>query len=145
MDPTKGDLVKASRIVLGIVLIGHGFGHVLGVLAPWLGDEQWSLRSWLLADPTPEWIGMVVYAIVAVLFVLAGLAAMGLVVPEHNLRWLTEIAAVISLLALLFWWYAFPSMWSNVGAIIVNVVVLVGALPQRRPQAPGKTVGPATA
>lgn len=135
--------MKTSRIVLGVVLVAHGIGHVLGVLAPSLGDADWSLRSWLLPDPTPVWIGMAVYAVVALMFVSAGLAAMGVVVPERNLRWLAESAAVVSLLALMFWWYAFPSVLSNVGAILVDVVVLVGAFPERKalPQPP--TAGPA--
>lgn len=144
MGGMKGGLMRASRIVLAVVLIAHGIGHVLGVLAPSLGDDQWSLRSWLLPDPTPEWIGMVAYAAAAALFVLAGLAAVG-ILPERNLRRLTETAAIVSLLALLFWWYAFPSIWSNVGAIVVDVVVLVGAFPERSPRGRPRHVGPAPA
>lgn len=137
--------MRVSRIVLGVVLIAHGIGHTLGVLAPSLGDEQWSLSSWLLPEATPEWVGMSAFGLVAVMFVLAGLAAIGVVVQERHLRWLTEIAAILSLISLALWWSAFPTVWSKLAAILVDVVVIAGALPERLPQRPQKTVGPAPA
>ena len=132
--------MRTSRLVLGLVLIVHGVGHVLGVLAPWLGDADWSLGSWLLPEATPEWVGMVGFGLVSVMFIAAGLAAMGLA-PERHLRWLTEVAAVISVAALVVWWDAFPSIWSKLGALAVDAVVLVGAFPEKRPQALTKSKG----
>lgn len=137
--------MRISRIVLGIVLVAHGIGHTLGVLAPSLGDDSWSLGSWLLPDATPDWTGMAAFAVVAIMFVLAGLAAMGLLVREHNLRWLTEIAAVLSLISLALWWDALPTIWSKVAAIVIDLVVIAGALPERRLRQVQKTVGPAPA
>lgn len=137
--------MRTPRVILGLILIAHGVGHTLGVLAPWLGDAEWSLDSWLLADAVPEWIGMGVFGLTAAMFVLAGLSAMGLVVAERNLRWLTEVAAVVSLLALALWWGAFPTIWSKLGAIVVDLVVIAGAVPERRPRTTPRHVGPAPA
>jgi len=137
--------MRSSRIVLGLVLVAHGVGHVLGVLAPWLGDADWNLGSWLLPDATPEWVGMIGFGVAAVLFIAAGLAAVGLIVPERNLRWSAEVAAVISILALVIWWDAFPSVSSKVAALAIDAVVLVAALPERKAQRPARSVGPVSA
>lgn len=122
------------RILIVIVLIAHGIGHVLGVF-PALGLaslEGWSLRSWLLTDligtTAASWLGVVLWLVGLLGFVGAGLGMLGWIVPQAWWRSLAISAAVLSLLALALYWNAFPSLLNKVGAIGVDVAVLVGLL-----------------
>lgn len=116
------------------MLILHGIGHVLGVLAATsLGNDSWNARSWLLSDPLGDGaakaINVVLWVIGFVVFVLAGLALLGIGFLESWWKPLAVAGAVLSLATLTLFWNAFPVLFPNkVGAIAVNLAALIGIL-----------------
>ena len=75
------------RLWIGIVLLAHGVGHVLGVLALFnLQSEGWNARSWFLTDRIGDvpakTVSVVLWVAAFVGFVLAGLGLLELGVPE---------------------------------------------------------------
>ena len=126
--------MSAWRLWIGIVLILHGVGHLLGVLAltP-LGGENWNARSWLLTDSVGEApakaISTVLWVIGLVLFVVAGLALLQIGFPESWWKPVAAAGALLSFIALTLFWNAFPVLFPNkIGAIAVNLTVLIGVL-----------------
>ena len=120
------------QIVFGVVLIAHGIGHTLGVIPLFLNvQESWNTRSWLLSGRMD---GGVVTAIAVVLwlacafgFVLAGLGVLDLIVPTSWWRPLAVGFSALSLVTLGLFWQGFPVLIPNkVGAIAVNIVLIVG-------------------
>jgi hypothetical protein len=126
--------MSSWRLWIGIVLILHGVGHLLGVLAVTsLGGDSWNARSWLLTDPLGDGaakaISVVVWVIGFAVFVVAGLALLEIGFPESWWKPLAVAGAVLSLVALTLFWNAFPALFPNkIGAIAVNVAVLIGIL-----------------
>jgi hypothetical protein len=116
------------------VLILHGVGHLLGVLAVTsLGGDSWNARSWLLTDPLGDGatkaISVVLWVIGFAVFVVAGLALLEIGFPESWWKPLAVAGAVVSLVALTLFWNAFPVLFPNkIGAIAINAVVLIGIL-----------------
>jgi hypothetical protein len=116
------------------VLILHGVGHLLGVLAVTsLGGDSWNARSWLLTDPLGDGaakaISVVLWVIGFVVFVVAGLALLEIGFPESWWKPLAVGGAILSLVALTLFWNAFPALFPNkIGAIAVNVAALIGIL-----------------
>jgi hypothetical protein len=126
--------MSAWRLWIGIVLILHGVGHLLGVLATTsLGGDRWNVRSWLLTDSLGEGSAKVVSTVMWIVglavFVVAGLALLQVGVPESWWKPLAVAGAVLSLVALTLFWNAFPALFPNkLGAIAVNLAVLIGVL-----------------
>ena len=130
------------RIILAIVLIGHGLGHVLGVLAA-LGFKltpQHSANSWLLTGLLGEKVlrvlAFVIFLAGRLAFLGAGLGLFGCLVPVSLWAQWAIWGAVISLAGLALFFNAFPTLFPNwVGANVVNVAVLVALLGFRWPPA----------
>ena len=128
MDPAT------LRLVVFGVLFVHGIGHVQGVMAG-LGissTETWHGRSWLLTNLLGETVsrtlGLIIYLVSAVGFIAAGLGVMGWLVPNDGWRNLALGFAVISLVGLVFYWHSLVALFNKVGAIGVNLAILVGLL-----------------
>jgi hypothetical protein len=91
------------RIVVALVILVHGIGHVL-FLAPCLGITQWgqSVHSWLLTktlgDVATRVIGSLLWLVVIVGFVIAGVGLLG---QDAWWRTLAVASAGVSLLALI--------------------------------------------
>lgn len=122
------------RLVIGAVFLLHGVGHALGVLslAPH-GRDAWNPRSWLLTDSLGETLttilDVVLWSLGAVLFVVAGLALLGILFPQEWWRGAAVAGAVVSLVTIALFWDALPFLVPNkIGAIAVDVAVLVGVL-----------------
>lgn len=126
--------MSAWRLWIGIVLLIHGVGHILRVLALFdLEPEGWDARSWLLTDRIGDvpakTISVVLWVVAVAGFVLAGLGLLELGVPEVWWKPLAASFAIVSLVTLTLFWNAFPVLFpSKIGAIAVNVAVLVGVL-----------------
>lgn len=126
--------MNALRWACGLVLIVHGVGHFLGVLAlTSIGSESWNTRSWLLTDVIGDGPARVVSTVLwvasMVLFVIAGLALLGVGAPYASWRTLAVSGAALSLIAMGLFWDAFPVLFPNkVGSIAVNLTVLIGVL-----------------
>ena len=74
------------RLWIGIVLILHGIGHALGIIAlSSLGSESWNARSWLFDDSPARVISVVMWVACIVTFVVAGLALL-----DHHQRGIEE-------------------------------------------------------
>lgn len=132
--------MSATRIVVALVLVGHGVGHALGVL-PAVGirlSGSHSAQSWLftslLGDTAARGIGALLWTIGLVLFVGAGLGCLGWLVPTAWWRSLAISAAAVSLVTLALFWHGFPFLFPNkIGAIAVDVAVLLSVLWLRWP------------
>ena len=126
--------MSAWRLWIGIVLIIHGVGHLLGVLAlTSLGGDDWNARSWLLTNPLGDGvaksIGTVSWALGCIGFEVAGMALLGIGFPENMWKPLAVGSAALSLITLALFLNAFPVLIPNkVGAIAVNAAALIGIL-----------------
>ena len=131
------------RIIISIFLLGHGVGHVMGIIpALQLVDSEklqqgalknWSSDSWLLTRPLGDrasrTICAALYGAAAVGFIAAALGVWGWLVPEAWWRTLAVISVIPSLLALLLYWNALMLFFPHkVGALAVNLVTLVAVL-----------------
>lgn len=136
------------RIIIAGVLAFHGVGHAMGIIpalksrffesqtGAWA--QNWSSHSWLLSpllgDTASRIISVVLFLVPLIGFVGAALGLMGWLVPHESWRTLAVVSAVISLVALSLFWNAFIYLFPHkVGAIAVNVAVLVGLLWANRP------------
>lgn len=126
--------MSAWRLWIGIVLLLHGIGHLLGVLAVTsLGPENWNARSWLLTDTIGEGpskvLSTVLWALCLILIVAGGLALLEVGLGESLWKPLIVTGSVLSLVTLAIFWNGFPVLFPNkIGAIAVDVVALVGIL-----------------
>jgi hypothetical protein len=126
--------MSSWRLGIGIVLILHGLGHVLGVIAlTSLGGDNWNARSWLLTDSIGDGPARVLSAVLwvacCVAFVVAGLALLEIGFPEDWWKPIAASAAFVSLVTLTVFWNAFPVLFPNkIGAIAVNLAAIWGVL-----------------
>ena len=125
------------RVVLAIVLVAHGIGHVL-FLGPALRVAAWADQSggsWLLSptlgDGGAHAAGALVWAAATVLFVLAGA---GLLLAMEWWRPIAVLAAVVSLLGIVLFWNGILTA-SALPALIVDVALIVGLVIAHWPSA----------
>jgi hypothetical protein len=124
---------RMFKIVIAVVLLAHGIGHVLGPLQVSkvaVVNPSWNGDSWLLTGAVGQSItgavGVALWTVAIVAFgVLAGVA-MGWL-PEAWWTPLAIVASVVSLVAVLLFPAALPAT-STIGAVIVDVVVLAAVL-----------------
>ena len=122
------------KVIIGVVLIAHGIGHVLGwfPILGWARSAGWTGESWLLSGAVGSGITNVVaftlWGVAMVGFVLVGLGVLGLPVPVAWLRPLAVLAAVASLLAVGLFWESIPAMSGRIGSIAIDVIVLWAVL-----------------
>jgi hypothetical protein len=123
------------KIIMAIVLTGHGIGHAMGILAVFgvKLSKTHSARSWLLSNPLGESvtnvIAVLVWALALLAFVGAGLGLAGWLVSHNWWKTLAISASIISLAGLFFSWNSFPFFFPNkVGVICVDAAVLVSLL-----------------
>jgi hypothetical protein len=128
LERTRPMSPQMIRIIVGVVLLGHGLGHALTAL-PLFGVRLsgfHSTESWLLGRVLEGGIASGICAVlnpVALLgFVVAGLGLAGWGVPRELWGRLAVLAALVSSLALLLFWNAFPFLFPNkIGVMVVNV------------------------
>jgi hypothetical protein len=121
------------RTVIALVLAAHGIGHSIGILQTLkvtTSDPAWDGRSWLLSDvagPTvTDIVGVALWAIALAGFVILGGVVMGWL-PQDWWTPVAVISSVASLSGLALFPTAFPT-FSTIGALVVDVVVLVAVL-----------------
>jgi hypothetical protein len=123
------------RFVIAIVLIAHGLGHGLGILAATglklsrgHSPDSWLLSGLIGHDPA-RLLGAALWLASLVAFVAAGLALAGWGLPARHWPTLAVVAAVLSLVTLAAFWLGLPFLFPNkVGVILVDVSVLVSVL-----------------
>jgi hypothetical protein len=121
------------RIVIGLVLLGHGIGHSIGLLGMFkvaTVNPAWDGGSWLLTGPTgttvTQAVGVVLWTVSMVGFVALAAIVFGWL-PETWWVPLAVASSVASLAGVLFFPIAFPT-FSTIGAVAVDVAVLVAVL-----------------
>jgi len=126
--------MSSWRLWIGIVLILHGVGHILGVLAlTSLGGDNWNARSWLLTDSIGEGpartLSVILWVGCCIAFVVAGLALLEIGFPESWWKPVATGAAFVSTVTLVLFWNAFPVLFPNkIGALAVNLAAIWGVL-----------------
>jgi hypothetical protein len=120
------------RTLIAIVFFIHGIGHLQGVIAA-LGlqtTERWHARSWLftnlLGEPGARGLALAIWLITSVAALAAGLSLLGWLVPHSWWRTAAIISAVFSLFGLAFYWHSLAMVFNKVGAVAVNLAILVG-------------------
>ena len=121
------------KIVVALLLLGHGLGHSMGLLQTFRVatiNPAWNGDSWLLSGvvgPTvTQLIGVVVWLLALVGFVILA----GVVIGWLPIAWWQPLAiasAIASMVGIALFPAAFP-VFSTVGALAVNVAVLVAVL-----------------
>ena len=123
------------RIIIALILFVHGVGHVMGIL-PAVGLstlESWNTRSWLLTgflgDTGSRVVAFILFLAATIGFIGTTLAFLDWLVPHDWWQNLAIVSAIISLVAVILFWNALVSLVPNkVGAIAVDVAILVGLL-----------------
>jgi hypothetical protein len=119
------------RIIIVVVLIAHGLGHTLGLLPAFgLGKAAgWTDQSWLFTNlfgaTLTRWIGVVIWLVATGGFIVVGLGLLGTAAPPPWWRSLALVAAVVSLAGILLYPSAFPGLLNTVGAITIDIAVIV--------------------
>jgi hypothetical protein len=119
------------KVLLAVVLMFHGVGHGLGILSA-VGVKFTRTQSAdsavlenILGERANRIIGLCVWVIVAVCFILSGLGLLGFGLKG---MWqpLAIFASILSLLGLVFYWNAFPLLFPHkIGAIAVDTGTIV--------------------
>jgi hypothetical protein len=120
------------QIIIGIVIIGHGIGHVLGVISA-LGFQltpQHSSDSWLftrfLGKTITRSLMFIIFLATTLLLIAGGLGSNGWLIPFDRWSWLTAVGSIFSILGLVLFPKAFPTIFPNVvGAFVVDIAALL--------------------
>jgi hypothetical protein len=121
------------KIVIALVLLGHGIGHSTGLLQAFKVanvNPQWHGESWILTGLTGATVTQVIGTVLWTAAMVGFAALAGVVVGWLPASWWEPLAlgsALISLVGLLFFPVAFP-VFSTIGAVVVNVAVLGAVL-----------------
>ena len=123
------------RIVIAIILILHGVGHILAIfpivgkkLSPTHSSNSWLLTK-LIGNTGTYVVAFIIWPLALIGFVAGGFGLLGWFVPQAWWPSLTVGAAIISLLGLGLFWNAFPFFFPNkVGVIVVDVLALLSFL-----------------
>ena len=118
------------RMIIALVLIAHGIGHTMGVLAAWtpvpsgLSGGHWLLSNGVTLDSP---VGRAVSLLwVAALLLTVG-SGLGLLFQQDWWQPLAVAGSVCSLLAIGPWLNLMP-VGSAIGAVAVDLLVLAGLL-----------------
>jgi cytochrome c biogenesis protein CcdA len=124
------------RIVIAIILFGHGIGHIMGFLETWTSWQPFSEPSfnespWIFSDGVfiDSVVGKVfgIFWLVAVIGFFA--SAIGLIANQSWWSTVAIIASLFSLLAVIPWWNTFtPGIMSKKSAVVVDIIILVALL-----------------
>jgi hypothetical protein len=117
------------KFVIGLVLIGHGIGHSMGILGlfkvaqvnpAWQGDS-WALTN-VAGDTVTQLIGAVLWCVALVGFIILGLVVIGWL-PAGWWLPVAIVSSIASLLGVVLFPIAFPTI-STIGAVVVDLAVL---------------------
>jgi len=121
------------KLVIALVLLGHGIGHSMGPLKVFnlaTVNPAWHGDSWLLTGLTgstvTQWFGVAVWVASLVGFTALAFVVVGWL-PEAWWMPLAVGSSVTSLLGILLFPVAFPT-FSTIGAIAVDTAVLAAVL-----------------
>ncbi len=110
---------QTFRMLIAGALFVHGIGHSLGFWKP-----AHSIPFVKITDKQIKIAGGIVWAVVAVGFVISAMSFFGMLFPSLLWRPLAVIFAVISLIGLFLFGRSWP-IFNFIGAGTFNIVVLV--------------------
>jgi hypothetical protein len=117
------------RIVLALVLLGHGIGHSMGLMQALkvaTVNPQWHGDSWILTGIAGTTVTQAVGAVLWTAAIVGFAAVAGVVIGWLPATWWQPLAvgsSLVSLVGVLVFPLAFPT-FSTIGAVVVNVAVL---------------------
>jgi len=121
------------KIIVALVLLGHGIGHSMGILQVFnvaTVSPKWDGRSWLISGVAgrtlTQVIGVALWAVALIGFVILAGVVMGWL-PESWWEPLAIVSSIASLAGLALFPTAFPT-FSSVGALAVDLAVLASVL-----------------
>ena len=124
------------RIVIAIILIGHGIGHIMGFVGTWTNwqpftEPSFNNEPWIFSDGV--FIQSVLGKVFGIFWLLAMIgffaAAVGLIANQSWWSSIVIIASILSLLAVIPWWNTFtPGIMSKVSAVVVDIIILVALM-----------------
>ncbi len=115
------------RWIVGIVLIAHGIGHSMGMLAAWttvpsgLTPGHWLLSNDVTMESALGKAFGVLWLVALIAFIGAGL---GVIFQQEWWQSLAVVSAVLSLVAIVPWLNIMP-IFSAIGAVVVDLAVLI--------------------
>jgi hypothetical protein len=121
------------RILIAIVLLAHGIGHILGPLQVTrvaVANPEWNGDSWLLSGPLPTSAAQVVGVVLWIVAMVGFIALAGVVMGWLPATWWVPLSigsSLVSLVAILLFPDAFPTT-STFGAVAVDLAVLASVL-----------------
>ena len=124
------------RIVVAVILFGHGIGHVVGLMGSW---TEWRIFPELPFNESPWIFSGDIFMQSAVgrafgilwLIAMAGFfaAAFGLITGQSWWTTIAVIASFASLLTVIPWWNTItPVIMSKWSAVLVDIVIIVALL-----------------
>ena len=119
---------KTVKLIVFIVLLVHGIGHIQGVVAS-LGikiNNSNARISWLLKDLGENLnskICYVLFFITAICGILTALSFKGILFSESVWQSLAMVTAVSSTLCLIIFPNGFAMFFNKIGAIAVNLLI----------------------
>jgi len=108
------------RLLIAIVLIIHGVGHVWGVMSAsgLTLTKSHSAHSWfltrLIGSTTTSVIAFLIFLLALIGFIAGSLSLMGWIVPHPVWQQLLVWSSIISIVGLVLFWHAFPFVFPNV-------------------------------
>lgn len=128
------------NILLGLFLVGHGLLHLSYVSPappPGAGRPGWPFdmaRSWLVTDlgmsaNLIRSLGTLLVVVVAVTLGVAGLATMGVLVPQDWWRPLVIVGTVVSAVTLAIFFHPWIVLGFVIDGVLLYFVVVQGWLP----------------
>lgn len=121
------------KVVVALVLLGHGIGHSMGLLQFFkvaTVNPSWNGDSWLLTGAVGTTVTQVVGTVLWIGAIVGFAALAGSVMGWLPVSWFQPLAigsSVLSLVGLLLFPIAFPA-FSTVGALVVDLAVLAATI-----------------
>ena len=113
-------------IIVSIMLIAHGIGHIIGVSGAWTPVKMgFSDHSWIFSNGVniTSGIGQAFGVVWLATLIISTMAGFGLL---FHLDWWTSLAiigAFISAVAIVIWFHAFPT-GSNSSALVFDLLII---------------------
>jgi hypothetical protein len=128
------EITGIEELFLGLFLIAHGLIHLVFLIYSF--DEKsnvytgWSGRSWLLDQVLPQrittYIGKITWVLIAILFVLSGLAVLDILTINEYLTSLIVISSAIATLAFIVFYNGLsPTPYHWILGVVINLVFIV--------------------
>ena len=118
-------------LLLFVLLVVHGIGHLLGVVASFRksSSSNWNTNSWLLdkwtAPDTRRSIAACLFIFAALASITAALTSRGWIFEIYSSRTLAEVAAWTSLVSIMLFPNSLYNIFNRIAALLLNIAIIV--------------------